>query len=81
MVMESWRSGSLYEKAKPFLAVILLQFGYAGMSLISKFALNRGISHVLVVFRHVVAFLVIAPFAFIFDRMTVSHSSSPARAR
>ncbi|KAK4855005.1 hypothetical protein QYF36_003155 [Acer negundo] len=59
---------NLFKKAKPFLAVILLQFGYAGMSLISKFALNRGMSpHVLVVYRHALAFLAIAPFALFFD--------------
>lgn len=61
--------GKFCEKAKPFLAVIVLQFGYVGLSIISKFALNKGMSqHVLVVYRHVVATLVISPFAIIFDR-------------
>ncbi|KAH0979774.1 hypothetical protein GBA52_006951 [Prunus armeniaca] len=55
--------------AKPFVAVTLMQFGYAGMSIISKFALNRGMSqHVLVVYRHAVATVFIAPFAIVFDR-------------
>ncbi|KAK2633740.1 hypothetical protein Ddye_028532 [Dipteronia dyeriana] len=68
MAVNSW-SGGLYERAKPFVAVILLQFGYSGLSIISKFALNKGMSqHVLVVYRHAIAFLVIAPFALIFDR-------------
>ncbi|XP_065871285.1 WAT1-related protein At2g39510 [Euphorbia lathyris] len=61
--------GSLWDRAKLYLAVIFLQFGYAGMSIISKFALNHGMSqHVLVVYRHAIATLVIAPFAIIFDR-------------
>lgn len=65
--MESW--AKFCQKAKPFLAVIFLQFGYAGMSIISKFALNKGMSpHVLVVYRHLVATIVIAPFAIVFDR-------------
>ncbi|KAJ9175678.1 hypothetical protein P3X46_014211 [Hevea brasiliensis] len=65
--MESW--AKFFEKAKPFLAVIFLQFGYAGLSIISKFALNKGMSqHVLVVYRHAVATIVISPFAIIFDR-------------
>ncbi|KAF2296006.1 hypothetical protein GH714_035642 [Hevea brasiliensis] len=52
--MESW--AKFFEKAKPFLAVIFLQFGYAGLSIISKFALNKGMSqHVLVVYRHAIA--------------------------
>ncbi|KAJ6727101.1 WAT1-RELATED PROTEIN [Salix purpurea] len=58
-----------YDSAKPFLAVIFLQFGYAGMFTITKHALDEGMSqHVLVVYRHVVATIIIAPFALIFDR-------------
>lgn len=61
--------GVMCSRAKPFLAVILLQFGYAGMTIISKFALNKGMSpHVLVVYRHAVATIVIAPFAIVLDR-------------
>lgn len=46
-----------------------MQFGYAGMSIIAKSALNQGMSpHVLVVYRHAIATLVIAPFALVFDR-------------
>ncbi|GMI83406.1 Usually multiple acids move in and out Transporters 14 [Hibiscus trionum] len=60
---------SLGANAKPFLAVIFLQFGFSGMSLITKFALDQGMNqHVLVVYRHAIATLVIAPFAFVFDR-------------
>ena len=59
----------LYNKVKPFLAVILLQFGYAGLSIICKFALNKGMSqHVLVVYRSAIATVVIAPFAIVLDR-------------
>ncbi|CAN1257607.1 WAT1-related protein At2g39510, partial [Linum perenne] len=64
-----WWSSKLWNKAKPFAVMIALQFGYAGMSIITKFALNDGLSqHVLVVYRHIVATAVIAPFAFFFDR-------------
>ncbi|KAG2723692.1 hypothetical protein I3760_02G181300 [Carya illinoinensis] len=67
MSMES--ISQLRNKVKPFLAAILLQFGYAGLSIISKFALNRGMSpHVLVVYRHAVATVVVAPFAIVLDR-------------
>ncbi|EOY18238.1 Nodulin MtN21 /EamA-like transporter family protein [Theobroma cacao] len=59
----------IFNQAKPFLAVIFLQFGYAGMSIIAKFALNQGMSqHVFVMYRHAIAFLVIAPFAIVLDR-------------
>ncbi|CAN1747023.1 WAT1-related protein At2g39510 [Linum perenne] len=66
--MECW-SSKLCNQAKPFLAVIFIQFGYAGMNIISKYALNQGMSqHVLVVYRHAIATVVLAPFAFYFDR-------------
>uniref|UniRef100_A0A6N2LQ20 EamA domain-containing protein n=1 Tax=Salix viminalis TaxID=40686 RepID=A0A6N2LQ20_SALVM len=64
-----------YDSAKPFLAVIFLQFGYAGMFTITKHALDEGMSqHVLVVYRHVVATIIIAPFALIFDRPTIDQN-------
>lgn len=57
---------------KPFLTVISLQFGYAGLSIIAKFALNRGMSpHVLAAYRHIVATILIAPFAFFLDRYSI----------
>lgn len=58
-----------YNRAKPFLAVIFLQFGLAGMDILTKVALNEGMSnYVFVVYRHAVATLVIAPFAIILDK-------------
>ncbi|XP_028775089.1 WAT1-related protein At2g37460 [Neltuma alba] len=60
---------SWFERAKPFIAVVFLQTGFAGMDVLSKAALNKGMSnYVLVVYRHAVAFLVIAPFAVILDK-------------
>ncbi|XAR48313.1 hypothetical protein NMG60_11031084 [Bertholletia excelsa] len=61
--------GNFLERAKPFIAMISLQFGYAGMNIISKVSLSRGMSHyVLVVYRHAFATAVIAPFAFVLER-------------
>lgn len=68
MALES-SIAALCEKSKPYLAVIMLQFGYSGMSIISKVALDRGMNiHTLVVYRHLIAFFVIAPFALIIER-------------
>ncbi|XP_059296052.1 WAT1-related protein At5g07050-like [Lycium ferocissimum] len=62
-------SCSFYQRAKPYIAMISLQFGYAGMNIITKVSLNRGMSHyVLVVYRHAFATAVIAPFALILER-------------
>ncbi|KAK8691781.1 hypothetical protein V6N13_075279 [Hibiscus sabdariffa] len=61
--------GNFLENSKPYFAMISLQFGYAGMNIITKVSLNRGMSHyVLVVYRHAFATAVIAPFALIFER-------------
>uniref|UniRef100_M8CVY9 WAT1-related protein n=1 Tax=Aegilops tauschii TaxID=37682 RepID=M8CVY9_AEGTA len=61
--------GDLFEKAKPYIAMICLQFGYAGMNVITKVSLNGGMSHyVLVVYRHAFATVSIAPFALILER-------------
>lgn len=38
-------STEIYNKVKPYLAVIFLQFGHAGMGIIAKFGLNHGMSH------------------------------------
>ncbi|KZV26064.1 hypothetical protein F511_13942 [Dorcoceras hygrometricum] len=60
----------LFHKARPFLAVIFLQAVLAGMNIITKAALNKGMSnYVFVVYRHVLATVVIAPFAVVLDRL------------
>ncbi|XP_042489044.1 WAT1-related protein At5g07050-like [Macadamia integrifolia] len=60
---------SFIDRCKPYIAMISLQFGYAGMNIITKVSLNRGMSHyVLVVYRHAFATAVIAPFALILER-------------
>ncbi|CAF1788965.1 unnamed protein product [Brassica oleracea var. botrytis] len=59
---------SFLKSSKPYFAMISLQFGYAGMNIITKISLNTGMSHyVLVVYRHAIATAVIAPFAFFFE--------------
>ncbi|KAL3504145.1 hypothetical protein ACH5RR_033986 [Cinchona calisaya] len=58
-----------FDKAKPYLAMVSLQFGYAGMYIICMVAFRRGMSHwVLVVYRHAVATIVVSPFAFFVER-------------
>ncbi|KAK9069266.1 hypothetical protein SSX86_013382 [Deinandra increscens subsp. villosa] len=63
--------GRFFLTAKPYIAMICLQFGYAGMNIITKVSLNRGMSHyVLVVYRHAFAAAAIAPFAIYLERNT-----------
>jgi hypothetical protein len=66
-----------FEKAKPYIAMICLQFGYAGMNVITKVSLNGGMSHyVLVVYRHAFATVSIAPFALLLERYIYAHKRS-----
>ncbi|KDP32785.1 hypothetical protein JCGZ_12077 [Jatropha curcas] len=56
-------------KAKPFLAMVSLQFGYAGMYIVTMVSFKHGMSHyILALYRHIVATLVIAPFALVLER-------------
>jgi hypothetical protein len=57
------------ESAKPYFAMVCLQFGYAGMNLVTKTVLDRGMSHyVLVAYRNAFATAAIAPFALLSER-------------
>ncbi|GLT47092.1 hypothetical protein SLA2020_208120 [Shorea laevis] len=67
--MEEKSMMKLMNAVKPYLAMVSLQFGYAGMYVITKVALKHGVNHyVLAVYRHLVATFVIAPFAFFLER-------------
>ncbi|KAG4970463.1 hypothetical protein AAZX31_13G116000 [Glycine max] len=58
-----------FERVKPLAAVVSMQFGYAAMDVLSKAAMNKGMSnYVFVVYRHAVAFFVMAPLAWFFDK-------------
>ncbi|KAE9605865.1 hypothetical protein Lal_00024551 [Lupinus albus] len=60
---------SMFRKIKPYLAMVSLQFGYAGMYIITMVSFKHGMSHwVLSVYRHVVATIIMAPFALVLER-------------
>lgn len=62
-----------FNRARPFIGVVFMQVGFAGMDVLCKAALNKGMSnYVLVVYRHAVATIVMAPFAAILDKSTFS---------
>ncbi|WJX11826.1 hypothetical protein P8452_02390 [Trifolium repens] len=76
--MENQQTLTCLEKATPFIAILSLQLGYAVMDVLSKAALNNGMSnYVFVVYRHAIAFIVITLFALYFEKkvrpkMTIS---------
>ncbi|KAI3817738.1 hypothetical protein L1987_11536 [Smallanthus sonchifolius] len=59
----------MFEKLKPYLYIVFLQFGNAGLVIIAKAALNHGMNHyTFATYRNLIATLVIAPFALVFER-------------
>lgn len=62
-------SSSMWKKAKPYFLTIGIQFGSAGMYIISTVTLNHGMNrYVLIVYRNAIAALVLAPFALVLER-------------
>ena len=73
--MESWLQ--VFNRVKPFLGVIFLQFGYAGFHVVSRAALNMGISKIVFpVYRNILAFLLLVPFAFFLEKYVVYISNN-----
>ncbi|XP_058107918.1 protein WALLS ARE THIN 1 [Magnolia sinica] len=63
------RTCEMPERAKLHLAMLALQFGYAGFHVVSRAALNMGISKVVFpVYRNIIALLLLAPFAFFLEK-------------
>ena len=55
-----------WEDYKPAMAMVGLQFGYAGVALVTRVAMLQGMSpRVLVVYRQAVATLAVAPIAYL----------------
>ncbi|GMN48465.1 hypothetical protein TIFTF001_017632 [Ficus carica] len=56
------------ENQKPYIALVFIQFAYAGMALFSKAAISKGMNpFVFVVYRQAFATLALSPFAFFFE--------------
>lgn len=64
------------EANKPYIAMVFIQFVYAGMSLLSKAAINDGMNpYVFVVYRQAFATLALAPFAYYFERLVLQFNN------
>ncbi|XP_058736102.1 protein WALLS ARE THIN 1-like [Vicia villosa] len=60
---------SIPEKFQLHAAMLALQFGYAGFHVVSRAALNMGISkYVFPVYRNIIALLLLLPFAYFFEK-------------
>ncbi|KAI5656118.1 hypothetical protein M9H77_24911 [Catharanthus roseus] len=63
------RMCSIPEKFQLHLAMLLLQFGYAGFHVVSRAALNMGISKIVFpVYRNILALILLLPFAYFLEK-------------
>lgn len=63
----------IWSPIEPYVAIIFMQFGLAGLAIIAKFALNDGMSsYSFVVYRQAVAAIFLSPFAFVLERYVPS---------
>ncbi|KAI9078659.1 hypothetical protein K1719_039408 [Acacia pycnantha] len=65
----------ILQKNKPYMAMIFIQFVYAGMALLSKAAISKGMNpYVFVVYRQAFASIALSPFAFFDSKQATSLS-------
>ncbi|KAL1309907.1 hypothetical protein HN51_052641 [Arachis hypogaea] len=61
--------GAWMRNAKPYLLLVAVQFGSAGMFIFAMDAIAKGMSHyVFIVYRNAIASVTLAPFAFLLER-------------
>ena len=63
------KQSSMGKKCVPPVAMVLVQLGFAGMNVVSKLALDAGMSpYVLIAYRNLIAAAVISPIAYLVER-------------
>ncbi|KAL5726605.1 protein-serine/threonine phosphatase [Ranunculus cassubicifolius] len=63
------RQSIVSEKVKILVALVALQFFYAGFHIVSRLALNMGISKVVYpIYRNIIALVLLAPFAYFLEK-------------
>jgi len=61
--------GAWLRNARPYLMLLAVQFGSAGMFIFAMDAIKKGMSHyVFIVYRNAIASITLAPFAFVLER-------------
>ncbi|KAL6660952.1 hypothetical protein ACP70R_000336 [Stipagrostis hirtigluma subsp. patula] len=71
---EGRRVCGMPEKAQLHVAMLALQFGYAGFHVVSRLALNMGISKlVFPVYRNIIALCLLVPFAYFLEKKDRPH--------
>ncbi|KAF6175024.1 hypothetical protein GIB67_039572 [Kingdonia uniflora] len=71
MALGGCMSGAFYRRFKPHLLMVLAQIGYTFLYFITEASFDRGMNpHVYITYRHIVAGVVILPFAYFLERKT-----------
>lgn len=53
----------------PYGAMVLIQLAYGGSNILIKIAIDKGLNQIVfVVYRHIIAMLLLGPFAYVFER-------------
>ena len=53
----------------PYAAMVLVQLSYGGFNILMKIAIEKGLNQlVFVVYSHIIAMTLLAPFAFVIER-------------
>jgi hypothetical protein len=67
--------GAWLRNAKPYLLLLAVQFGSAGMFIFAMDAIKKGMSHyVFIVYRNAIAAVTLVPFAFHLERSLLPRS-------
>nr|TKR75596.1 hypothetical protein D5086_0000283500 [Populus alba] len=62
----------------PYAAMLLVQFAYGGSNILMKIALEKGLNQIVfVVYRHLIAVILLGPFAYVIERMEKVKTASP----
>lgn len=59
----------------PYVGMVVIQLAYGGSNILSKLALEQGLSYlVFIVYRHLIAIAILGPLAYVLERyMTSQH--------
>jgi len=70
------------EKLKLFIGVLALQFLLAGFHIVSRAALNMGVSKIVfIVYRNVISLALLAPFAYFLEKCVTARRPLMFRSR
>ena len=64
-----WKQFLTMQACAPYAAMLLVQFAYGGSNILMKIALEKGLNQIVfVVYRHVIAVILLGPFAYVIER-------------